>query len=173
MQFLKDFKIYIVIIIIVLLFKQFVITPASVVGTSMDPTLKNNDVLLVDRISYKFKNIERFDIIIINHSNPKHLIKRVVGLPGESVKYENGFLYVDGKKIEEPFLDGILTKDFNIEEIGYNTIPNDKYFVVGDNRNNSNDSREVEIGLIDKNSVLGKAFLRVWPLGKFQTIKHK
>lgn len=94
MKVIKEFIPYLVIILIVVLIRCFVVTPVRVSGTSMYPTLKNNDIVLLKKFD---KNIERFDIVVFNYNNSK-LIKRVIGLPGETVKYVNGILYINNKK---------------------------------------------------------------------------
>ena len=112
MKVIKEFIPYLVIILIVVLIRCFVVTPVRVSGTSMYPTLKNNDIVLLKKFD---KNIERFDIVVFNYNNSK-LIKRVIGLPGETVKYVNGILYINNKKIDDVKLD-VSTDNFFLEEL--------------------------------------------------------
>lgn len=161
-KFLKNVYPYVIVVIIVVLIRVFVITPAVVDGSSMEPTLSNNNVIILNKIDYKLNEIERFDVVVINWNGEK-LVKRIIGLPGEHVEYKDGVLYVDEKVVNEDFSHG-QTSDFKLESIGYLTIPGDKYFVVGDNRENSTDSRY--IGLIDKEDILGSVDLRIFPLNK-------
>lgn len=168
MKRFKEILPYICVVIFVILLRQFVITPIQVVGTSMNPNLVDGELMLLNKITYKFNDIERFDIVVVDYAN-EPLIKRVIGLPGEKIEYNGNKLYVDGELIEENFNKNGKTDDYNINESGYTTIPKDMYFVVGDNRINSADSRI--LGLIDKNLILGKANFVLFPFSKFGFIK--
>lgn len=158
---------YAIIIIIVILIRTFITTPAKVDGASMEPTLSNNNFVLVNKMDYKLNELKRFDIIVIKYSNKK-IVKRVIGLPFEYVSYKDGKLYINKKEVKESF-DKSTVSDFNLESIGYLKIPGDKYFVVGDNRENSLDSRS--IGLISKEDIIGKVCFRIYPLNKMNMIK--
>ena len=155
----KEILSYIIIIVVVLLIKHYVITPIKVNGNSMNNTLKNKDIMILDKISYRFQEIKRFDIVVIKKGND-YLIKRVIGLPGETVEYKNNKLYINGKNIDEKFIHE-KTNDFIMED----KIPDDCYFVVGDNRPVSNDSRY--IGVINKKDILGKTSLVIFPFSRF------
>ena len=154
-----DLATYIVIIIFVILIRTFIVTPVRVNGTSMDTTLHNKEIMLLNKLDYRFNKIKRFDIVVLNYNNDK-LIKRVIGLPGETLEYKNSVLYINGKAVEEYFKNQ-ETKDFNITDLGYKTIPKDCYFVMGDNRKDSLDSRM--LGCIDKKDILGSANLVIYP----------
>ena len=158
---------YIIVVVIVILLRTFIITPAMVDGDSMMPNLQNNNIVLLNKLKYKLNGLNRFDVVVINHDGTK-LIKRVVGLPGEHVEYKDNALYVDGFLIDENFKHD-TTHDFKLESIGYLTIPGDMYFVVGDNRNNSLDSRV--LGLMSKDEIIGKVNIRIFPLNKIGSVK--
>lgn len=168
MKFFKEILPYIIVIIFVILLRQFVITPIQVVGTSMNPNLVDGELMILNKITYKFNDIERFDIIVVDYID-EPLIKRVIGLPGEKVEYKDNKLFINDELVKENFKTNGDTDDYNISESGYTTIPDDMYFVVGDNRINSADSRI--IGLIDKDIILGKANFVLFPLSKFGTVK--
>lgn len=170
-EFLKDTIKYIILIIIVFLIAIYIVGLQSVVGSSMEPTLNNNDILILDKIFFKFTNLKRNDIIVFYSEDNKYLIKRIIGLPGESIEYKNNQLYVNGIVVEEKYLQGVDTKDFNILQIGYDKIPDDMYFVLGDNRSNSKDSRDISIGLISKKDIIGKVKFRIWPFLKMKRVK--
>lgn len=158
---------YVIIIILVVLIRTFIITPVIVSGDSMNPTLNNGELLLVRKIGYNEKTIDRFDIIVIKEGN-EEIIKRVIGLPGEYVSYKNDKLYVNHKVVKEDYIHR-KTDDFNLEEIcTCSIIPEGKYLVLGDNRPISKDSRS--IGLIDEEDIIGKAILRIWPITKIGNI---
>ena len=164
--FLDSIKVIVVIFIILVLF-LYVVSVSQVVGDSMYPTLKDKDVLILNKIIYKFKDIEREDIISVSYDDTKYLIKRVIGIPGDTIEFRNNILYINGKVYEEDYLnDDVITDDFSLSDIGYEKIPEGMYLVLGDNRSNSLDSRE--IGLIKKEDVIGKISLRFWPINKIR-----
>ena len=155
---LRDYISYIVIIIAVILVKIYVVTPIKVNGPSMNDTLKDKDIMLLDEISYRFSDIERFDIVVIKH-NDEYIIKRIIGLPGETVAYKDNQLYINGKKVKENFSHK-QTEDF--DEV---VVEEGTYFVLGDNRVNSVDSRI--IGLVTKENIKGKATFVIYPFDRF------
>lgn len=165
---LKSLLPYIIVIVVVILIRTFIIAPIQVVGTSMTPNLEDGELMLLNKIKYKVSDIQRFDIVVVDYST-KPLIKRVIGLPGETVEYKDNTLYINGKEVKENFKKNGETNDYNITKTGYKTIPKDKYFVVGDNRINSADSRV--IGLVDKDQILGKANFVLLPFSKFGFIE--
>ena len=160
---IKEFVPYVIIILVVLLVKKYLFTTILVNGNSMNNTLYENDVMILDKISYKIKKINRFDIVVLNGYKTK-LIKRVIGLPGEHVKYENNELYINNKKVEDEYGSGI-TYDFDLNNLGFDEIPEGYYFVLGDNREDSLDSRS--IGLISKDNIIGHATFIIFPFNRF------
>ncbi len=167
MKTLRTILEYGLIILLVILLRVYIITPIQVNGDSMMNTLHSNDIMLLNIISYKVKDLKRFDIIVFKHYQDP-LIKRVIGLPGEFIEFKDNKLYVDGKYIPQPFLDE-KTGNFSLLDFGYQEIPPAKYFVLGDNRNNSTDSRY--IGFIDKKEIMGKANLIIFPFNRFGIVK--
>ncbi len=166
-DFIKEISVYVIIILIIILLKMYVISPIRVNGTSMDPTLENGDIMILNKIGYRITKIKRFDIVVIKYKD-ELLIKRVIGLPGEKIKYVNNTLYVNGKKLDEEF-DKTYTYNFSLKEIGSTTVPDDSYFVLGDNREVSKDSRS--IGFIDRENIVGKSSLTLFPFNRFGTKK--
>ncbi len=154
MNKIKELVPYIVITMIVILIRMFIISPVRVDGTSMYPTLSNNEFLLLSKYDQSY---DRFDIVVLKYRNER-LVKRIIGLPGETVEYKNNTLYINGKEMEEPFIN-TNTDDFNLNELGYDKIPENYYFVVGDNRGSSLDSRM--IGLINKKDLQGTIKLSI------------
>lgn len=162
MKYVKEYLPYVGVIVAVLLIRMYIISPVQVDGSSMVPTLKDNQILLLKKYDHSFK---RFDIVVLKYRGEK-LVKRIIGLPGESVAYINNELWINERKVEEKFLpNNIQTKDFKLENIGYTTIPEGYYFVVGDNRGDSLDSRY--IGLIPKDTMEGTIGFRLFPLDTF------
>lgn len=143
-------------------------------GSSMEPTLSNGDNLIVDKISYRFRNPERFDIIIFPYKYEKNtfFIKRIIGMPGETVWINNsGEIYINGV---------LLSENYGLETIKYAglastpiTLGKDEYFVMGDNRNDSTDSRFDVVGPIKRKEIVGRAWVRIYPFNKFGVVKHQ
>jgi signal peptidase I len=164
---IKEYLIYALIILFVVLIRTYIVTPVLVNGDSMYNTLEDGELMLLNKLKYKVDDVERFDIVVVLYKN-ENLIKRVIGLPGESIIYDNNNLYVNGKKIKEDFIDQ-KTQDFNIDELDYEVIPENSYFVMGDNRNNSLDSRV--LGSFDKKDIVGNAKFVFFPVKSFGIVK--
>ncbi len=162
-EFLKDMFKYFVIIGIIVLIRIFVLSTTGVVGTSMNPTLIEEEILLVETVTPKLNKHKRFEVAIIKYTRPKTIIKRIIGLPGEKVTYKDNILYINDVKTEESFTKAGTVKDLEV------TLKEDEFFVVGDNRDDSTDSRS--FGAIKKSNITGKAILRIWPLNKIRIIK--
>lgn len=144
-------------------------------GQSMEPTLSNGDNLIVDKISYRFREPKRFDIIVFpfKYKDNTYYIKRIIGLPGETVQIDSeGTIYINGEVLQESYGKEIILE----ENIGraYEPIQlgEDEYFVMGDNRNNSSDSRFEIVGNIHRKEIIGRAWLRIWPFSEFELIAH-
>ena len=166
---IKDISSYVIVILIVIIIRVFIFDPVRVDGPSMDTTLKNGQILILDKMSYRKKDIKRFDIVVIKLDDKK-IIKRVIGLPNEVVEVKDNTIYINGKEINDPYA-STDTDDFNMAEIGLIKIPGDSYLVMGDNREVSLDSRYAEVGTIKREKILGKATLRVWPFTKIGKVK--
>lgn len=174
-KFIKEWVPYIVIIIVVILIRTYVVTPVVVRGDSMYSTLEDGEVLFLSKINYRIEDIERFDIVVVKDIDNDLIIKRVIGLPGDSVEYKEGILYINNEEIKENYTDYEM-EDFNVDSICEITdincngiIPEDMYLVLGDNRKVSADSRVK--GLINREQILGKTVFRIWPLNKLSSIK--
>lgn len=146
----------------------------KVSGASMEPTLHDGDNLIVDKISYRFDDPKRFDIIVFpfRYEEKTYYIKRIIGLPGETIYIdEYGIIYIDGNILTESYGKEVIADPGRAYEAI--TLGEDEYFVMGDNRNNSSDSRDPVVGNIHRDELIGKAWVRIWPLGKFGFIKHQ
>ena len=157
-------------LILAFLLRSFVFVLATVDGPSMEPTLQNNEKILVTRYSYYFHEIERGDVIVCRFDNenyPDYYVKRVVALGGETVKIENGSVYVNDLPLEENYIKEPPRND--MEEV---LVPVGYVFVMGDNRNNSTDSRKSYIGPIAQELVVGKARCILFPLSNFGSIEE-
>ncbi len=160
---------YVIILAVVIILKVFIVTPVKVNGTSMYPTLSSGDILILNKTSYWFSDIKRFDIVVINNETVgREMIKRVIGLPGDKIEYRNSKLYVNDEEVPEEFTHK-ETADFNLSELEVTTVPEGNYFVVGDNRTDSYDSRY--FGFIAENEIEGKANFLIFPFTRLGTVK--
>ena len=163
-----------VVLLVTYLIVIYVGQRTQVVGSSMESTLSDGDNLNVDKITYRFQNPERYDIIVFpfKYEKSTYYIKRIIGLPGESVRIDNnGVIYVNGEIMNENYgREVILDPGVAKNEI---TLGEDEYFVIGDNRNKSTDSRDPMVGNIHRDDILGRAWLRIWPLSKFELLEHQ
>lgn len=160
MKKLKELMPYIIIVVVVLLVRSFIVTPGLVNGSSMEPTLYNNELVLINKIGLN-KGIDRYDIVVVKYENST-IIKRVIGLPYETVEYINDTLYIDGEEVGTK-VDFEYTKDFKL------TAGKNEYIVLGDNRNISKDSRI--IGPVKERDIIGKVDLVLFPFSKFGKVK--
>ncbi|MBD5456057.1 MAG: signal peptidase I [Lachnospiraceae bacterium] len=163
-----------IVLVLTFLIVAYVGQRTKVSGSSMEPTLSDGDNLIVDKISYRFSEPERFDIIVFpfRYKEKTYYIKRIIGLPGETVYIdEEGNIYIDGEILEENYgKETILDSGRAYEPI---TLGPNEYFVMGDNRNNSSDSRDPVVGNIYRNEFIGKAWMRIWPLNKLGMVEHQ
>ena len=171
---LMGWIVYIVIIVgLAWLIITFVGQRTQVSGSSMETTLSDGDQLIVDKISYRFRDPKRYDIVVFpyQYEENTYYIKRIIGLPGETVQVIDGYVYIDGEQLDEHYGNEVML-DPGIAEDPV-TLGDDEYFVLGDNRNNSQDSRAANGGGIHRKDLLGRAWIRIWPLSGFGVIKHE
>lgn len=171
---LLSWLIYIVIVVILSLgIITFIGQRTKVSGHSMETTLSDGDNLIVDKISYRFRDPERFEIIVFPFQYEEHTyyIKRIIGIPGETVQVIDGYVYINGEVLDENYgLEVMDDPGIAAEPI---TLGEDEYFVLGDNRNHSSDSRDPSVGVLHRDDIMGRAWIRIWPLDKFGVIKHE
>ncbi len=161
MKFIKELIPYLVIILVVVTIRTFIVTPIVVQGESMVPTLDGGEVMVLKKYD---TNYDRFDIVVVNKSvEGDNLIKRVIGLPGETIRYRNNTLYINDKVIEDIYAYGDTG---NFQEI---TLGDDEYFLMGDNRAISLDSRA--LGIIKKQEIEGTVGIVLFPFNKFGSVK--
>lgn len=150
-------------VILALVIRYLVFSPFSVSGPSMLSTLHDGDLLIVNKVIYHFREPKPGEVVVFHATENKDYIKRVIALPGQTVSAQNNMVRVNGKSIEEPYIDeGNRTADF--EPV---TVPKGHVFVMGDNRMNSSDSRSPELGPVPIDSIVGRADLVFWPANDF------
>ena len=162
------------ILVLTYLIIHYIGQRTEVIGSSMEPTLTSGDNLIVEKITYRFGDPKRFDIIVFPYQYAKktYYIKRIIGLPGETVFIdESGNIYINGEKLEEDYgKEVILSPGLASKPI---TLLDDQYFVMGDNRNDSSDSRDPSVGNISRSDIIGRAWVRIWPFSEFGKIQHQ
>lgn len=165
---------YLVIVLIAtFLIVKFVGVRTEVIGTSMTPTLQDGDNLIVEKVTYYFRDPQRYDIIVFPYPEDpsRHYIKRIIGLPGETVQIIDGYVYINGELLDEHYGNAVMNNaGIAAEPI---TLGEDEYFVLGDNRNNSEDSRYAAVGNIKRSQIDGRAWLRIWPFSDIGFLKHQ
>ena len=158
-NFIKELIPYLIILIVVVIIRTYIVTPVKVSGPSMMPTLTGKEIMILNKMD---KTIERYDIVVVK-SPDGDIIKRVYGLPGETISCENGFIYINGKKIEDKY-NGNKTLDFELVK-----LKDDEYFVMGDNRMNSKDSRI--FGPFKREKIKGTTKLVIFPFNKIGNVE--
>lgn len=162
-----------IVLVLTFLVVRFVGQRTEVSGHSMEPTLSNGDNLIVDKITYRFSDPQRFDIIVFpfQYKENTYYIKRIIGLPGETVQITDGVIYINGEVLDEHYGKEVIENSVLAAEPI--TLADDEYFVLGDNRNASSDSREPSVGNIKRENIIGRAWVRIWPFNKFGVLKHQ
>jgi signal peptidase I len=158
-------------ILLAIFFRTFFFSTYVVEGKSMMPTLQDGNLLIINKIGYQIGELHRFDVIVFHANENEDYVKRVIGLPGDRLFYKNDTLYINGQKVEEPYLEAYkkqlvgsqLTGDFTLQRVtGEKAVPPGHIFVLGDNRLASQDSRY--FGFVKISQVVGKVDLRYWPV---------
>lgn len=168
----KFFVFFVIVIALVLVIRGFVGGIVVIQGESMNPTLMDSDIVFVEKVSYWNNEPKRNDIVVVTTDTmgtKVQYVKRIIGLPGETIRIKKGKVFIDGKVLDE-------IQDFDLIEDGgmareEMSLGQDEYFLMGDNRNNSKDSRNVELGIVKKDQMEGKVFVRIYPFGKIGKIK--
>lgn len=171
---IKSFLLYVIVVIgITFLIIHFVGQRTYVSGSSMENTLSDGDNLIVDKLSYRFSDPKRYDIIVFpyQYEENTYFIKRIIGLPGETVQILDGTIYIDGEVLEESYGREVMKSSGMAKDPI--TLREDEYFVLGDNRNDSTDSRDPSVGRIHRNRIVGRAWVRIWPLSKMGVLRHQ
>lgn len=148
---------------------DYLFQPTMVDGESMEDTLHNGDILLLNRLSYRFHSPERFDMVVFPFSMDEYYVKRIIGLPGETIEISDGTIYIDGA----PLLEGYGREPAKSGGIAAEPIKlgSDEYFLMGDNRNNSKDSRDASVGPVSLEQISGKVAMRIYPLPAMQVFR--
>lgn len=163
-----------VALVLAIVLYLFIMTPHEVVGNSMHPTYKNGEFLMANKITYRVSQPKRGDVIIFKFSDTQDFIKRIIGVPGDELMIMDGLIYINGDLLDESaYLESsVITNGGSYLHEGQTiTVPDNEYFVCGDNRTNSSDSRE--FGPIKKEKIKGKAWIVYYPFSEFRVVKHE
>ena len=163
-----------VIMLLTYLIITFVGQRTMVSGSSMETTLSDGDNLIVDKISYRFKDPERFDIIVFpyKYEENTYYIKRIIGMPGDTIQIRDGYVYIDGELLESDVYGAEVMEYANLASDPI-VLGEDEYFVLGDNRNHSSDSRDPSVGVLTRKDLIGRAWVRIYPFNKMGVIRHE
>lgn len=175
MKWKQIWRVTFIVILAILMgtfFRSYLFASYVVDGKSMEPTLYDGNLLMVNKVVYDLQEVDRFDVIVFHANKKEDYVKRVIGIPGDEIAYRNDQFNLNGKQVEESYLepfkknDGMpLTKDFTLKEItGRKKVPEGKLFVMGDNRRDSMDSRA--FGFVSAETVVGKVDVRYWPVSQ-------
>lgn len=170
---LKLYSKLVAIVLFAMLFARvinaYIIQETIVNGSSMNPTLENSDKVLLDKILYKIGKLKRYDIVVFDYHHSSVYVKRIIGVPGEKITIRKGRVYVNGKILKD---DPLLNDKMHYSGIAKNGVElgEDEYFVLGDNRNNSHDSRYEQVGIVKKSDIIGKVWIRIFPILKFGAV---
>jgi len=166
----------VLVLLLTMLVIKYVGQRTVVDGSSMEPTLTHQDNLIVDKLSYRFGDPERFDIIVFPYQYAENVyyIKRIIGLPGETVLIDvSGNIYINGELLKESYGKETIEAE-NVGDVTYPIVlGEDEYFVLGDNRNDSKDSRLEVVGNVHRDDIIGRAWLRIWPFSSMGFLKHQ
>lgn len=176
-DFLKELASWVIYILFIIAVTYFIITfvgqRTKVDGSSMETTLSDGDNLIVDKISYRFRDPQRYDIIVFPYRYAEHTyyIKRIIGMPGETIQIIDGEVYINGELLGEHYgAEVMVNSGIAAEPI---ELGEDEYFVLGDNRNHSSDSRDPSVGVLKREDLIGRAWVRIYPFDKMEVIRHE
>jgi signal peptidase I len=166
-EFLREMLETILLALVLFLIINTLTARIRVEGSSMVPSLNHNNYVIVNRLAYRLGEVERGDVVVFKfpHNKEEDYIKRVIALPGETIEISNGFVYINGQPIEEPYIKAPLARDYPAV-----TVPPEMVYVMGDNRNDSSDSRRW--GALSEGDIIGKAVFVYWPFPDFGVVEH-
>lgn len=165
-------KLLIIVVVVAFILRYFVMQPFIVEGQSMEPNFQDDELLIVEKISYMFRDPRRGEVVVFRFPGSPNLnyIKRIVGVPGDRVSIHDGAVFVNGQRLNEPYLNGIQTFSPAFSSVEESPLGPNEYFVLGDNRAHSSDSREW--GVVPKMNIIGRAYLVVFPINDFGLVSH-
>ena len=172
-------KTFVICLFIVFLLTHFVAKPVRVDGVSMYPTLKDGEIGFINMFAKKTQGVERYDVVVVNHeADHENWVKRVIGLPGETILCRDDVVYIDGKPLAEPYLNTSYVAEqryaghkFTLD-FGPVVLGEDQYFVMGDNRVKSYDSRQLDVGAFSVEDIVGKDVYVIYPFNEIKMVRN-
>src|SRR5690625_3910838 len=160
-------------VVLAALIIAFVAQSFLVEGSSMEPSFHHGQRLMVEKVTYRFGNPKRGEVVVFKYPGDERrkFIKRIIGLPGDEITIKNGFLHINGQRIEESYINGPTYGTYSAPTFGPVLVPERHYFVLGDNRRNSDDSRYPDVGFVPKRNLIGRAMFVYWPLNQIRAVK--
>lgn len=151
----------------------FIAQSFLVEGSSMEPSFHHGQRLMVEKVSYRFGVPKRGEVVVFRYPGDERrkFIKRIIGLPGDEITIKNGFLHINGQRMDEAYINGPTYGTYSAPTYGPVLVPEGHYFVLGDNRRNSDDSRYPDVGFVPKGNLVGRALFVYWPLNQIRTVK--
>lgn len=164
---------FVIAVALALFIITFIAQSFLVQGSSMEPSLHDRQRLLVDKLSYRFVDPKRGEVVVFRYpaDRRRKFIKRIVGLPGDEISIRNGFLYINGTRVEESFVNGPTYGPYSSPVFGPVVVPEESFFVMGDNRRNSDDSRYPDVGFVHRSDIVGVARFAYWPITQIQVLR--
>jgi len=165
-------KLLVIVVVVAFILRYFVMQPFVVEGQSMEPNFHDNELLIVEKVSYLLRSPQRGDVIVFRFPGSPNLnyIKRIVGIPGDNVSIHDGAVFVNGRQMQESYLDGVETFAPSFSRVEETALGSNEFFVLGDNRAHSSDSREW--GVVPRLNIVGRAFLVILPVDDFGLVPH-
>ncbi len=160
-------------VLLALFIVNFVGQRAKVDGDSMNPTLSDGDSVILEKVSYRFSEPNRYDIVVFPYKweDGSYFIKRIIGLPGETIQIKDGGVFINEQRLEDDVYCSDMIQNVVMAKEPI-TLGEDEYFVLGDNRNNSRDSRYPDVGFIKKDEIVGKVFFRIFPFNEIGSLEQ-
>lgn len=162
-EFIKDMFKYLIVIGVIILIRIYCLTTSEIIGPSMNPNLMDGDIVLVETITPKLNRFNRFDVVVVKYSSPSYIVKRIIGLPNDHIRYQDNNLYVNDELVAQEFA---FEGDIDSLDV---IVPANNYYVIGDNRVDSKDSRD--FGPIEESDIIGKPIMRIWPIKDLKLVK--
>lgn len=165
-------------LVLVFLIKYFLIGNYQVDGHSMEPSFYDGERIIVNKIIYDIRKPERGEVIVLHSPEGRDFIKRIIALPGEQIEVIGDEVWIDGERLVEPYLVEAIRQaeeqgfEYNDTDYALQTVPENEYFVMGDNRSNSKDSRDPALGFVPEENIVGRAELIYWPFSQFHFVDH-
>lgn len=164
---------FVIAVVLALFIITFIAQSFLVQGSSMEPSLTHGERLMVDKLSFRFNEPSHGEVVVFRYPSDRRrkFIKRIIGVPGDEILIRNGYVFLNGDRLEEPYISGPTYGAYNSPSYGPVVVPEDSFFVLGDNRRNSDDSRYPDVGFVSSDDIVGRALLVYWPINRVEILR--